>query len=199
MAKFSDAYYACLAAATEHHATSKTYSGKLFRPHARYVYDMMQRLGAKSILDYGCGKGSQYRWISHGGDATVPAGMTIEQFWGMLVHKYDPAWPPYADRPNGVFDLVLCTHTLGAIPVQDLDEVLEEVCAFANRGVFIAEKIGDPLKQVFAGLEYEMPHGWQRSDWERLIRRHLRGNLEIVLATRENGSNGTIVTREILR
>lgn len=197
--KFSEAYYACLAAATQHHATSKTYSGKLFRPHARYVYDMLQRLAANSVLDYGCGKGSQYKWISHGGDATVPADMTIEQFWGLAVHKYDPAWPPYADRPHRTFDVVLCTHTLGAIPVQDLDAVLEEIFSFANRGVFIAEKIGDPNKRVYDDTGFEMPYGWQRENWENLIRPHLRTNLEVHLATRQNGSNGVIVTREILK
>jgi SAM-dependent methyltransferase len=199
MAKFSDAYYACLAAAIEHHATSKTYSGKLFRPHARYVYDMLQRLQAKTVLDYGCGKGSQYKWISHGGDATVPAGLTIEQFWGVEVHKYDPAWPPFAAMPAESFDVVLCTHTLGTIPVQDLDAVIHEVIDFAKKGVFFAEKIGDPNKQVYADLGYEMPHGWQRGDWEAVLRKHLRDGIEIVLATRENGSHGTIVTREVLR
>jgi hypothetical protein len=198
MGKLSKAYYACLAAATAHHASSKTYSGKLFRPHANFVKLMIDRLGCKTVLDYGCGKGSQYKWVSHGGEATVPFGQTIEQYWGMEVHKFDPAWPPFATPPTGTFDLVICTHTLGTIPVQDLDEIVQQLHAYANKGVFIAEKIGEAQKRVYDGVGVEMPHGWQREDWQELIARNLKPGVETVLATRVNGEHGTIVTREVV-
>lgn len=194
--KFTKQYYDCLASAQAHHASSKTYSGKLFRPHAKHVKGIIERLGCLSALDYGCGKGSQYNWVSHGGDASVPAGMTIEQYWGFEVKKYDPAWPPYAARPDGKFDLVVCTHTLGAIPVSDVDAVVEELFEFTEKALYVAEKIGPVQKQVYG--DTEMPHGWQREDWERILRKHKRTGIEVTLATRVNGDNGTIVTREVI-
>lgn len=199
MGELSKAYYKCLAAATKHHAESKTYSGKLFRPHANFVKLLIDRLSCETVLDYGCGKGSQYLWVSHGGEATVPFGQTIEEYWGMGVKKFDPAWPPFAAEPEGKFDLVLCTHTLGTIPVLDLDEIVSRLVGYANKAVFIAEKIGPAQKRVYDEIGADMPHGWERSQWEQLLQRHARNGVEITLATRENGSNGTIVTREIVR
>jgi hypothetical protein len=198
MGKLSQAYYDCLRAATEHHATSKTYSGKLFRPHANYVKGIIDRLGVVSILDYGCGKGSQYVWVSNGGEATVPAGMTIEQFWGRAVHKFDPAWPPFARAPQGRFDLVLCTHTLGSIPVQDLDEIVSRIMDHSLAAVYIAEKIGKIQKAVYNEVGVEMPHGWTPEQWEALLRRHAREGVEITLATRVNGESGNVITRKVI-
>lgn len=197
MDKLSKDYYECLTAAAKHHAESKTYSGKLLRPHARYIYELLQRVQGRSLLDYGCGKGSQYEWISHGGE-NVPAKMTIEEFWGISVFKYDPAWPPFAEEPLGRFDVVICTHTLGAIPVQDLDTIVERLMDFATDAVFIAEKIGAPKKVVYKETGAKMPHGWQRDDWLKLLRPHVRDGIELHLSTRERTSEGTIVTREIL-
>lgn len=199
MVELSKAYYECLAAATKHHAESKTYSGKLFRPHANFVKKLIDRLECKSVLDYGCGKGSQYLWVSHGGEASVPANMTIEQYWGIDVKKFDPAWPPFAKEPVGAFDLVLCTHTLGTIPVIDLDEIVSRLVHYANKALFVAEKIGPAQKRTYDKVGEEMPHEWSRKQWEELLARHVAQGVEITLATRENGSNGTIVTREVVR
>jgi hypothetical protein len=194
----SQAYYDCLRAATEHHATSKTYSGKLFRPHANYVKGIIDRLECKSVLDYGCGKGSQYTWISNGGEATVPSGLTIEQFWGLEVYKFDPAWPPYSKVPEGYFDLVVCTHTLGSIPVQDLDEITYYMFSFARKAIYVAEKIGAIQKQVYNEVGVEMPHGWSPEQWEALLRRHAPEGVEVTLATRTNGEGGSIITRKVI-
>src|SRR6478736_7415044 len=97
----SKEYRQALAAATKHHANSKTYSGRFLRPHKPWLTDLIQRLDIKSALDYGCGKGEQYRWVD-------PAdGQTLEQTWGFEVEKFDPAWPPYSAEPRGRYDLVM--------------------------------------------------------------------------------------------
>lgn len=165
----SELYYRCLEEARAHHASSKTYSGKFLRPHAPAIKQMIEELGGvASILDYGAGKGLQYDWVSHGGeDQSIPEGHTLETYWGAPVTKYDPAWPPYATEPTGQFDLVLCTHALGSIPIVDLAWILERLFAFARKGVYIAEKIGPVGKQVFSNPG-AMPR-WSASQWAQRI------------------------------
>lgn len=154
----SEAYDRALAEATAHHARSKTYSGKLMRPHKIYLTALIARLGIGSALDYGCGKGAQYEWVDH------EDGRRLEDIWGFTVAKYDPAWPPFAAEPVGQFDLVICTHVLGSIPVGDLDWALGRVIGFARKAVFLAEKIG-PVKKTALSDPEGRPVDWPADRW----------------------------------
>lgn len=59
----------------------KACTGRFLRPHDPYIKGLVDGLGIKSILDYGCGKGLQYDWIN-------PAtGMTMEQNWAVPDRK----------------------------------------------------------------------------------------------------------------
>lgn len=150
MFKGSIAYQRAIAAAQLHHASNKTYSGKFLRPHAPRIKNIIDNLGITSILDYGCGKGRQYEWISPGGDASIPAGETIESFWKIPVRKFDPAWPPFAVEPIGEqFDLVILTHVIGSVPLDDLQSFLAHVGSYAQKALYIAEKVGPAKKRVF--------------------------------------------------
>lgn len=198
MAEFSPAYHRALTEAQQHHASNKTYSGKFLRPHAPFVRELIEATGAQSILDYGCGKGRQYEWISHGEDASIPKGMTIEGYWGVPVTKFDPAYPPFAARPDRQFDLVICTHVLGSIPLADLPTVIEEIYDYAKHGVYIAEKLGPVQKQVFSEPD-TFPRGWTRARWEQALRSVLRSpNLTVWLCTRKRTDRGVIVDRRAL-
>lgn len=195
--RLSPAYWRALAAAREHHATSKTYSGKFLRPHAPAILQLIEEHGCSSVLDYGCGKGAQYEWVSHGGpDQSIPEGMTLERFWGVTVRKYDPAWPPFSAEPVGTFDLVLCTHTLGSIPLQDLPVIVDRLYALTRKVLYVAEKLGPVQKQVRPNPE-EHPNGWSREDWARLL--HRPGPKVCILSTRERTAQGTIVTRSAVQ
>lgn len=193
----SQAYLDAVADAQAHHASSKTYSGRLLRPHGGYIKQIIDRLGVRSILDYGCGKGEQYRWVSQGEGASIPAGETLESYWGIEVAKYDPAYPPYAAEPAGTFDLVLCTHVLGSIPVNDMRWVIDRIYGLAEKAVYIAEKIGPIKKHVFRAPQ-QLPSGWRRQDWE-LALRPVPPRLEVTLSTRVETNDGVKVTREVVR
>lgn len=191
-------YLQCLNEATWHHSVSKTYSGKFLRPHAPFIREIITRLHCRSILDYGCGKGNQYAWVSHGDDASIPKGMTLEQYWMCPVYKFDPAYPPLATPPpdHEQFDLVLCTHALGSIPISDLPWVVDELICRARKAVYIAEKIGPVGKRVFSEPE-KMPR-WSGAQWAEFIRSRPHPWIEIMLATREKTPEGVITTRETL-
>jgi len=185
MSEPSPAYFDALEASKAHHAGSKTFSGRFLRPHAPFIKEIIDRLGCTSVLDYGAGKGTQYEWV-------MPVrGVTLEEFWGVPVTKYDPAWPPYAKEPEGPFDLVLCTHVLGSIPLTDLPWVIDRLYALAARALYVAEKIGPLKKKVFSDPK-AMPHDWRPEQWRESLYRRSRWQ-EVTLATRER-----IETDEVL-
>lgn len=187
----SDAHAEAVAEGARHHLESKTYSGSLMRPHVPYLSDLISRLGVRSALDYGCGKGEQYRWRD-----PFYANRTVEERWGFVVRKYDPCWPPFAAEPVGRFDLVLCTHTLALIPLADLDWALARLYGFAGKALFIAEKIGERKKREVMAAE-ERPIGWSVRQWLDRIEPFADqcGSVETIFSSRERIGDATITTR----
>lgn len=170
---------------------SKTYSGLLLRPHAAAIGALIREHGCRSVLDVGCGKGEQYRWVSPGPPhSAVPSGLTLEQFWGVEVTKYDPAVPAYVAEPRGTFDAVLCTHVLGSVPTVDLPWFIDRLYGWASRVVYVAEKLGPVKKRVLDDVP-GLPRGYQRADWLRVLDRPAGRGLHVVLSTTGDES-GTI-------
>lgn len=192
--KFSPAYYAAIEEGRRHHASSKTYSGSLLRPHKPFLSVMVEQLNIRSALEIGAGKGRQWSWVD------PIDGLTMEHAWGFDVVKHDPCWPPYEAEPQGTFDLVICAHTLALIPLQDQDAFLRRLYGFANKAVFIAEKIGERKKAEVAD-ESERAINWPAEKWLAHV-----GNfasrfteIETVLSLRVRESRGAIMTRYIWR
>ena len=172
----SPAYHAALEASKQVHK-GKQFTGKFLRPHAPFIKEIIDRLGCKTVLDYGCGKGQQYEWI-------IPStGQTIEQFWGVSVTKYDPAYKKFEAEPEGTFDLVICTQVLGAIPVSDISWVIDRLYSLANKALYISERLGDARKVL--GDNDLRPTNWDANKWARRIDSVSAGrNIEVTLATR---------------
>lgn len=194
----STAYLKALEEARAHHRSSKTYSGKFLRPHAPGIKALIDHYGVDRVLDYGCGKGEQYSWVSHGtDDASIPEGMTLEGYWGVEVFKFDPAWPPLATPPDPrqLFGMTIVTHVLGSIPLGDLHGwVMPSICAKTHHVVYMAEKIGPVTKQVFSDTA-ELPR-WDAITWHRFAcfmseRFH---DQRFVMATNERTDAGKIQT-----
>jgi hypothetical protein len=188
-------YYQAIEEATEHHLSSKTYSGKFLRPHAPYIKEIIDRLDCRTVLDFGCGKGKQYEWRATEDGQAIPKGLTIEEYWGVPVTKHDPAYPPLAAVPTGRFDLVICTHVVGSVPRADLRWFRQGLERYAAKAIYYAEKIGPVGKQVFSRPDL-MPRDWTREEWVAALRSERLG-LEVWLTTREDrGPDQIIVTRE---
>lgn len=187
----SEEHAIAVAEGARHHLESKTYSGSLMRPHVPYLSAMIERLGIASALDYGCGKGAQYRW-------QIPAhgGQTIEQLWGFEVTKFDPCYAPYAAEPEGLFDLVLCTHTLSLLPAADLEWALKRLFGFARRAVYIAEKIGGRKKREVADPQGRAI-GRTVEEWLDQIAPFADEcpQIETVFSSRERVGEATVTTR----
>ena len=180
----SQSYKEALADCTKHHATSATFSGKFIRPHAPFIKEIVDRLGCQSILDYGCGKGEQYRWRNNAETGSIPIGMTLEEYWGVPVTKYDPAWPPYSAEPVGKFDLVICSCVLRWIPGPDIPSVVDRLYSLGGKALYIAEKLG-PVKKKDK-VRFEMVD-YDAQGWARVLKRN--SDLEVTLATRIRGAD----------
>ena len=185
----SQSYYDALEACKVHHASSKTYSGSFLRPHGPFIKEIIDRLGCKSILDYGCGKCIQYDWVNPNN------GMTLEQYWGIEVTKYDPAYPPVAEEPVGKFDLVLCTHTLGAIPADSVPWVVDRLYSLASKAIYVAEKLDEVRKKIHSDATV-FPRQWTADRWRSVLGRQTE--LEVTLSTREIRPEGRIMTHQRL-
>lgn len=191
----TDHYHRALTEAEAHHLSSKTYSGKFLRPHAPFIKEIIDRLGCKTVLDYGCGKGKQYEWRSNEDGQAIPRGQTIEEYWGVEVRKYDPCYPPLAKCPIGRFDLIICTHVVGSVPRKDLRWFRETLERYAQKAIYYAEKLGPVGKQVFSE-PHLMPRDWTREEWVAALRTQNRPGLEVWLATREDRGGEIITMRE---
>lgn len=178
----SPEYFAALDLCREQHRGSKANSGRLLRPHREWIKNIIDELGCASILDYGCGRGEQYQWV----DEKPPfAGLRLEQIWGLRVTKYDPACPPFDVEPKGFFDLVICTHVLPLIPVQDQEWMADRLYSFARKALYIALDIGgSPKVKKRQWRPSGLPEEWQVSDWLDLYQARRPQGIEVHLYLR---------------
>ena len=86
---------------------------------AEQISEICSAIGAKTILDYGCGKQTLGMALSH-----------------LLIVGYDPAIPGL-DAPPEPADLTVCTDVLEHIEPDCLDAVLDDLERLALKGVFL--------------------------------------------------------------
>lgn len=87
---------------------------------ADVVRSIVSETGAKSVLDYGCGKG------------TLRAALRP-----LKVHEYDPAVPGKESLPSSA-GVVVCTDVMEHVEPECTDEVIRHLCGLATRAVFVA-------------------------------------------------------------
>lgn len=113
----------------------QTFPGKSLLPQARHVKRLVQQTDARTILDYGSGKGKQYDARPFRDETGV--WTDIMEFWGIdEVTCYDPCYEPYSKLPEGKFDGVISTDVLEHCPEADLPWIVDEIFSFANKFVF---------------------------------------------------------------
>lgn len=190
------AYFQALEESKAFHKRNRVWSGKLAVRHAERIKELIEKHSVETILDYGCGKGYQY---------CVPLenGRMLEEFWGVEVFKYDPAITPetrrlpeipedfevHARLPiNRKWDMVICTHVLGAIPIVDLREsVIPDLHRRARKVIYVAENLNPPKKDGFWSTTEDKIRGWSEGEWADLLRRE--SDVELSLWFR-GGPNG---------
>ena len=123
---------------------NKSWAGYDVVKYQTQIKDLVQRYGARTILDYGCGKGLQYQEpLPYGADAGTELPQeqwqTFDQYLGVTVYCYDPCVEQFkTPPPAGVkFDGVICTQVLNSIPDDDMTWVRDELEQYAEKFCFI--------------------------------------------------------------
>lgn len=118
-------------------SAERTYPGRSLPKQAPYIKRLVDLTAAKSILDYGSGKGQQYwprRMVDETNGIDYP---DIKSYWGVgEIACYDPAYPPFAGLPQRRFDGVVCTDVLEHCPEDDIPWIVAELFAFAEKFVY---------------------------------------------------------------
>jgi hypothetical protein len=113
----SDYYLESVAAGRRFQQQNKSWAGYDVVKYQKLIKDLVDHYGAKTILDYGCGKGQQYTEpLPYGmlsGEA-IPESQwqTFDQYLGVTVYRYDPCVAEFETPPppDVKFDGVICTQ-----------------------------------------------------------------------------------------
>lgn len=114
----------------------QTFAGLSLMPHALRIAELAAKYGARTLLDYGAGKGAQYRTAVRTADGRQ-YGSLLELWNVESVTCYDPAYAPFRALPSGTFDGVICTDVLEHCPEEDAPWILAELFGYAQRFLFM--------------------------------------------------------------
>lgn len=114
----------------------QTFPGQSLLPQLTRIKALIDLFGAKTMLDYGSGKGAQYQPLVLQG-AEGQTWPTVQAFWGVeQITCYDPCFVPFSTLPHGTFEGVVSTDVLEHCAEEDIDWILDEIFGFASRFVF---------------------------------------------------------------
>jgi len=122
----------------QHHGLppEQTFSGQSLPRHSGNIKKLIDGFQARTLLDYGAGKGLQYSGVPvQLADGTrFPS---IPAYWGVSsVTCYDPGYEPFSRLPAGRFDGVICTDVLEHCPQDDMRWIVGELFSFAGKFVY---------------------------------------------------------------
>ncbi len=147
---------------------SEMYMGRSLLPHLDTIRGLIRKTGARSLLDYGSGKGALYkaRNVILKNGTTVPS---IQEYLGLdRIVCFDPGVPEHSQFPAGKFDGVVSTDVLEHCPEEDMRWIVSEMFGAANKFVF-ANVASYPAKKFLSNGENahctQQPAGW----WKNLL------------------------------
>ena len=120
---------------------NSSWAGNDCKNYHNQIRFLMDKYNAKTVLDYGCGKGQQYTnllpYVLPNDQTTEP--MTFQtRINADSVYKFDPCVEDLDIEPVGQkFDAVICTQVLGSIPDQDIPWIRDKLMNYATKFVFI--------------------------------------------------------------
>lgn len=117
-------------------AAEDAYPGNELPKFAGQIKKLIDQHQAKSVLDYGSGKGKQYGPMT----VNVSDGRTFESiphFWEVEeVQCYDPCVPRFSQLPQKRFDCVVSTDVLEHCYTDDVPWIVREMFSYARKFVF---------------------------------------------------------------
>lgn len=108
------------------HAKGKHFPGYSICDYLKPLTAVIGEHQPERLLDYGSGRGLQYL-----------KRRVHERWGGLLPYCYDIGVRGLDEKPEGLFDGVICTDVLEHIEQRDLPGVLDELIAFAKPAGFL--------------------------------------------------------------
>ncbi len=150
------------------HAAEKLFVGNSTLRWLPTIRTLANRVGAKTMLDYGAGKGAIYSYR----DFQLPSkerAQSVQQYLGLdAVTCFDPAVPAHDTLSDGKFDLVICVDVLEHCPAEDMPWIVNEIFEKARRAVF-ANIAAYPAAKVLANGENAHATQWPVGKWRELV------------------------------
>lgn len=115
-------------------AAQEAFVGREVCDYAASIRALLRLTRSRTVLDYGAGKGNQYR-LRVAANGNIYGG--LREYWDAdAVTCYEPGQSATSQAPNHADDLVVCTDVLEHIPEQDLPWVINEIFGHALHAVF---------------------------------------------------------------
>tara|TARA_R100001510_G_scaffold46339_1_gene43243 strand:+ start:80 stop:727 length:648 start_codon:yes stop_codon:yes gene_type:complete len=177
--KPSQDYVDLLTEYKELHKDPKYFNGICLITHLNTVTHIMLKEGAKSLLDYGCGKALLYDDEKYKNMKLNKKGQTLpkplQKLWQLDYHAlYDPAYPKHSKLPKGKYDAVICTDVIEHIDEKDADWILEEIFSYSRKFVLLTIACYKALKTFKDGrnvhVNVKTPEYWK----EKLLQLHAK-------------------------
>ena len=102
-----------------YHQEYKIWQGTSIINYIPKINQIIKDKDIKTILDYGCGKAKHH-----------------PKEWNAI--KYDPAIQEYQNKPQDKYDLVISTDVLEHIPVDNIQQTINEIFSYSNKWVFVS-------------------------------------------------------------
>lgn len=164
------------------HSAEETFDGRSLEPHIAAIAQMISSKGARTLLDYGSGKGKLY---SSAANATDARDKQLAAWPDVAVTCYDPGYEPYSGPIEGPFDAVITTDVVEHIPADDIPWMLDELFGHAKICLYVVAACYPAKKKMPDGSNAHctiFPPSW----WEQ----HM-----VAAAQRNSGIAWTLCTQ----
>ncbi len=177
--------------------SSNVYPGKSMWPYMGFIKAIAHKHGAKTMLDYGAGKGLQYTDLRVK-EAKGKMYPSLANYWGVHVTCYDAGNKVFNNWPDGHFDGVVSTDVLEHCSREDLEWIISEIFekaqkfVFANIACYPACTILSSGENAHITIE---PPQW----WRELIEKVAKNYPDIsyyFLATEDRREMGELITND---
>ena len=125
-----------------------TFAGMSLGPHIAAIKNVVEGFGAKSLLDYGCGKAKGYEPFT----VDTPEGPfsnSLSNIWGLTDFGfYDPGHAPFTTLPERTFDAVISTDVLEHCPEEDLPWIVSEIFGYSEKFVYCTVALYPAVKTL---------------------------------------------------
>lgn len=116
--------------------SDQAFPGRQLPQFAQPIKQMIDKHNARSILDYGAGKGNQYQ--NQGVEVEGKSYPSVQEYWGIHdIVCYDPGRPGYDTLPQDKKDGVVSTDVMEHCSHLDIPWIVKEMFSKANKFVFV--------------------------------------------------------------